>query len=122
MSAVIGQTGRSVLSEFIEHKVSHKRTVRYRIKRVKHGFLAEVIGPFHSALYGVCSFGVKQKQARKALARRLGNDYRYFGNMMLSAVDDVENIGRVDSRVRKDWIPGTPITLTTHDLVGCAGQ
>lgn len=119
---VIGQTGRTVLSDdMVQFKSSHKRTVRYWYKKVKHGFMAQVIGPFHSTLYGTCSFGTKRKSARKALKRRLASDYRYHGNMMLSAVDDADNVGKVDSRAF--WqVPGLSIAKTPTELIGSAGQ
>lgn len=123
MNRVIGQTGREPLSDTVlQFKSSRKKTVRYRYKKVGNGFLAEVIGPFHSTLYGVCSFGTKRKRARKALKRRLGNDYRYFGIMLLSAVDDADNVGMVDLRLWDQISSGRPITKTPGELIGSAGQ
>jgi hypothetical protein len=91
---VIGQTGKVVISDgIVWYKASKKRTVRYRYVKVKHGFRAEVIGPFHSALYGACSYGTSRKSAKAALERRLANDYRYFGCFLLSDTDSADITG-----------------------------
>lgn len=117
------QTGRTVLSDdVLQFKVSKKRTVRYRYKRVPNGFIAEVIGPFHSAFYGTCSFGTKQYRAKAALERRLGNEFGYIGCMLFSDVDDADNIGQVDLRLWDQICSGRPITKTSGELVGSAGR
>ena len=137
MAGVIGQTGRIVLSDdVIKFKASHKKTVRYRYvlmssvkvasdkgaDRTVCQWKAEVIGPFHSALYGACSFGPTRKRSKVALQRRLCNDYRYNGIMLLSAVDDADNVGNVDMRLWDQISSGRPITKTHGELVGNAGM
>jgi hypothetical protein len=134
---VIGQTGRTVLSDdVIQFKASHKKTVRYRTqlmssvkvatdnKRERTVCLwkAEVIGPFHSVLYGVCSYGSTKKRAKAALQHRLAADYRYIGIMLLSAVDDADNVGNVDLRLWDQVSSGRPIVKGHAELVGSAGM
>jgi len=137
MNNVMGQTGRVVLSDTVlQFKSGKKKTVRYRYvlvskikvpsdkggERVVRQWKAEVIGPFHSALYGVCSYGSTKKRSKAALHRRLMNDYRYFGVMLLSAVDDADNVGNVDLRLWDQISSGRPITKTAGELVGSAGM
>jgi len=113
-TAVIGQTGRMVLSGgkgkdgVVRYKISKRRCVRYRFQKVKHGWYAIVCGPFHSKLYGACAFAADKatidgkrrssasdtkKRARDALRRRLANSYGFLGNLLLSAVDDADTVG-----------------------------
>jgi hypothetical protein len=94
--AVIGQTGRCVLSaNQIHRKVSGKRTVRYQYQKVNRCWLAWVCGPFHSRMYGVCGFGTSRQWAKATLQRNLARDYRYLGNMIYSDVDESNNVGRI---------------------------
>jgi len=121
--AVMGQTGRVVLSDTVlQFKSARKKTVRYNYVRVENGWLAQVIGPFHSALYGTCSFATRKFRAKAALQRRLMNDYRYFGCMLFSDVDDADNVGNVDLRLWDQISSGRPITKTPGELIGTAGM
>ncbi len=125
MRKVIGQTGSVVLSDdTIQRQIDKKRTVRYRYQSIKCGvkthWLCEVIGPFHSALYGACSYGTKKTSAKAALIRRLANDYRYFGHLLFSDVDAGDSVGDVDFRTIADGTTSRPITKNV--LVGSAGQ
>lgn len=96
-NAVIGQTGRVVLSDdTIHRRLSTKRTVRYQYTRVGRRWMAWVCGPFHSPNYGVCSFGTKKIAAKEALQHRLACTYRYLGNIMFSDHDEADNVGIVD--------------------------
>ena len=138
MAGVIGQTGRVVLSDdVIQFKASHKKTVRYRyqlmssvkvatdnpkVDRTVCQWKAEVIGPFHSSLYGACSYGSTRKRSKAALQRRLMCDYRYNGVMLLSATDDADNVGNVDTRLWDQVSSGRPITKGFAELVGSAGM
>ena len=137
MAGVIGQTGRVVLSDdVIQFKASHKKTVRYRYKLISSVkvatdkkqdrtvcfWMAEVIGPFHSALYGACSYGSTRKRSKAALQRRLMCDYRYNGCMLLSATDDADNVGNVDMRLWDQVSSGRPIVKGFAELVGNAGM
>ena len=116
---VMGQTGKVVLSDDkIQYKLARKRTVRYNFMRVKYGWICIVLGPFHSATYGVCAFGTKKKTAKATLQRRLANDYRYIGKMLFSVVDEADNVGKVDNRVLSDCAQ-SPISIC--DAVGTAG-
>lgn len=120
---VIGQTGRTVLSDnVLQFKASQKKTVRYRYIRVPNGWLCQAIGPFHSVLYGTCAFATKKYRAKAALKRRLANDYRYIGCMLFSDVDDADNVGKVDLRLWDHISSGRPITKTSGELIGSAGQ
>lgn len=109
--AVIGQTGKVVLSDDAVHrKLSRKRTVRYQYKKLKEGFIAWVCGPFHSRTYGVSSYGAKKSLAKAALQRRLANDYGYIGHMMYSDVDESDIVGDVDFRLLDERTAASPIT------------
>lgn len=120
---VLAQTGRMVLSDTVlQFKSARKKTVRYNYVRVQHGWLCQVIGPFHSALYGTCSFATKKVRAKAAMKRRLMNDYRYFGHVLFSDVDDRDNVGKVDKRLWDQISSGRPITKTPGELIGSAGQ
>lgn len=118
---VIGQTGSCVLSdEKIQYKLSKKRTVRYWVRKLKSGFLAEVIGPFHSKLYGTCAYGTKRKTAKDALIGRLANDHNYIGTMLLSDTDESDTVGDFDRRLLDENAMARPIT--NNELVGSAGK
>jgi hypothetical protein len=119
--SVIGQTGKTVLSDnMIQFKASYKKTVRYRYQKMTHGWLAQVIGPFHSRLYGACSFGTLKRWAKVALKNRLGKEYGYIGTMLFSDVDTSDTVGEVDSRLLDEGQLAHPITL--GELIGQAGQ
>ncbi len=120
---VIGQTGRTVLSDsVIQFKSARNKTARYNYVKVPNGFLCQVIGPFHSALYGTCSFATRKVRAKAALQRRLMNDYRYFGCLLFSDVDDADNVGKVDLRLWDQISSGRPIIKTPGELIGTAGM
>lgn len=117
---VIGQTGRVVLSdEMIQYRTSKRRTVRYQYTRMKCGWIAWVCGPFHSQMYGVCSYGTKRASAKAALQHRLACDYRHNGKMMFSDVDEADNVGEVNPRLSDKNAMARPITFA--DAVGSAG-
>lgn len=131
MQAVIGQTGRIVLSdEKIQFKLSQKRTVRYRYEKCPLGYRAVVVGPFHSRTYGANSFGTKRTSAKKALQRRLAIDYNYIGIMLLSDSDDADNIGRsavelwhmANNNEREALRNAMARPISNHELCGSAGQ
>lgn len=110
-SAVMGQTGKVVLSDDkIQHKISHKRTVRYQYTQVKHGWNAWVCGPFHSRTYGACGFGTNRKRAKAALEANLADNYGYHGNTMFSDVDEADNVGIVEMRLLDPRTINCPIT------------
>lgn len=130
MQAVIGQTGSVVLSdEKTLFQVSQKRTVRYRWEKCHLGYRAVVVGPFHSRMYGVNSFGTNTKSAKKALRRRLGNDYNYVGILLFSGDDESDTIGLTRSelehrannveRARLKNAVARPIS--NHELCGASG-
>ncbi len=121
MRKVIGQTGSVVLSDdTIQRQRDEKRTLRYRYQKSRRGWLCEVIGPFHSVMYGACSYGTTRTSAKKSLIRRLGNRFGYLGRLMFSDVDEADNVGIVDSRTIADGTTSRPITKNV--LVGSAGQ
>lgn len=117
----IRQTGSMVLSDdgTIRYRGT-KRTVRYRYTKCGKGWLCEVIGPFHSAVYGACSYGTKRTSAKNALRLRLACDYGYYGRLLWSSVDAADNVGRVDLRLITEGTTARPIT--NNVLVGSAGQ
>lgn len=118
---VIGQTGTTILSdEKIQYKLSKKRTVRYRYEKVPCGYRAVVVGPFHSALYGACSFGTTKRAAKKALIGRLMTCYNYVGTMLFSDQDEWDTVCGVDYRLLDDNAMARPITV--HELVASAGR
>lgn len=118
---VIGQTGKTVLSDdMIKFKASYKKTVRYRYVKMTHGWLTQVIGPFHSRLYGACSFGTKKRRAKAALQGRLSSEYGYHGVMLFSDVDTSDTVGVVDFRLLDEGQTAHPITL--GELIGSSGQ
>lgn len=105
---VIGQTGSVQLSDAsVNRAVSQGRTARYSFMVLSYPsgrkcYLASVNGPFHSRTYGVTGFGVDKKSAKAALQRRLANDYRYFGSLMLSTHDTSDSVGVVNPRLLDD--------------------
>lgn len=120
---VIGQTGSGKIAlsdESIAYKMSQKRTARYRYERCGSGWIAVVIGPFHSRLYGANSYGTKRSVALDALKRSLANNYSYIGRLMLSAIDDADDIGRCDQRLLDVNVSARP--KTKHELCGASGQ
>lgn len=99
-SAVIGQTGKAVLSDnLIQYKGSRKRTVRYQYEQVGPIWLAWVCGPFHSRTYGACGFGINKPRAKAALQRNLAINYRYFGRLMFSVLDASDTVGIVGGAI-----------------------
>lgn len=99
-SAVIGQTGRAVLSDnLIQYKKSRKRTVRYQHEKVQQYWSAWVCGPFHSPTYGAHGFGITRARAKQSLYRNLANNHGYLGGMILSDVDESDTVGIVDPRL-----------------------
>lgn len=128
---VIGQTGKAVLSEgIVWYKVGKKRTVRYRYVKTAHGFRAEVIGPFHSVLYGACAYGTKRKSAKAALQRRLANSYGYFGCLMLSDIDSADATGlspaelyhKSNNETRKILFGTEARPISLQEAIGQAGM
>lgn len=116
-SAVIGQTGRTVLSDdLVKYKQSQKRTVRYQYAKMQHGWNAWVCGPFHSRTYGACSFGTNKARAKAALKRRLADNYNYIGHLMFSDVDDADNVGIVNDRLLDENTQPAPITFTDASM------
>lgn len=115
---VIGQTGSSVLSDNqVNRKLSRARTVRYKYQKMKCGFLCWVCAPFHSDKYGACSFGTSRIRAEAALQRNLVRNYRYFGNLLFSDVDESDNVGNVNPRLLDDSARNRPITQNDWDIL-----
>ena len=121
MDKVIGQTGKVVLSdEAINYKLSQKRTVRYRYVKCANLWRAEVIGPFHSALYGACSYGTTRTRAKASLKASLADNHNYIGFMIFSDFDEADNVGNVVERLLDANAMARPIT--NNELIGSAGQ
>jgi hypothetical protein len=91
---VVGQTGSTVLSnDAVYRKLSRARTARYRIKRQPGGYVAEIIGPFHSTLYGAHGPTTSKHRAKAALQTRLANNHGYHGCLILSDIDSADVVG-----------------------------
>lgn len=117
MNRVIGQSGKTVLSDgIVQYKKSKKRTVRYWYVKCGRFWLCQVIGPFHSALYGASGFGTTRKSAKKALVVQLANRFGYLGHLLFSDVDDADNVGVVDYRLAIENMAARPIMM--NDLCG----
>ena len=131
MQKVIGQTGRIVLSdEAIQYKLGKKRTVRYRYVKMGKRYRAEVIGPFHSALYGAMGFGGSRTSCKAALQRRLASRFGYIGCMMYSDVDEADTTAlsaveiwhRANNEQREALKNADSRPIRTWDSVAVAGQ
>lgn len=114
---VIGQTGSTALSvEKLMYKLAHKRTLQYWVRKLKiGGFKAEIIGPFHSRLYGACSYGTSRAVAKERLQDYLANEYGYLGRLSVSKTDDAE-------RVRYPTETTSDRPITKAEFTGSAGQ
>jgi hypothetical protein len=121
-SPVAGQTGKVVLSDgTLKYDKDRRRAVRYKFTKMgPNNWQAWVCGPFHSVLYGVCSFGTTKSRAKDSLQRRLANDYGFIGTMMLSADDEADKVGEVDCRLLDQRANAWPITRL--QACGSAGQ
>lgn len=113
-SPVVGQTGKGhkVLSDETRlYGRSKKRTVRYEFRGMgPNSWMASVIGPFDSLLYGACGFGGTKARAEKELRRNLADNYSYLGRMILSVTDDADSVGDVDTTLWDDRRDKGPIT------------
>lgn len=137
-NAVVGQTGRIVLSDHtLRYKIDKKRTIRFGFKKVKGGWMAQVTGPFHSRLYGVTGLGYcgpitaltaddkaceprklsgaeirkrAKTSAKAALKARLADDFGYIGHLMFSDHDEADNVGDPNPRLSEEGARNIPIT------------
>lgn len=112
MSHVIGQTGRSVLSdETIQYARDKRRTLKYWLHRSYRSgrWTVDIIGPFHSPMYGVCGSGSDKKTAMSDILRRLANEYGYIGRLMLSDIDESDTVGIVNRRLLSEGDKAIPI-------------
>ena len=123
---VIGQTGRVVLSDdAVWRKLTRKRTARYQYERVQCGWICWVCAPFHSPIYGANSFGTKRDRAKAALKEMLARNYRYFGHLLFSDVDDSDVIGlspvelwqRSNNEQRAELRRANPAPIIPNDVV-----
>lgn len=107
---VIGQTGSVVLSDdLVNRQQAQKRTIRYRYVQIKTlskttglyypGWLCEVIGPFHDAVYGIMCYGTTAPRSKGALKEYLSDNFGYHANLMLSDDDTSDTVGKVDRRL-----------------------
>jgi len=103
-----------------EYRTSLRRALRYRYVKMKVGYRAEVVGPFHSAMYGTCSFGTKRKSAKAALQRRLVCEFGFIGTLRIVGRDESDTVGIVNKALINENASGGPIGWT--DLVGKAGK
>ena len=107
---VIGQTGSVVLSDdLVNRQQAKKRTIRYRYVQIKtlskvtglyySGWMCEVIGPFHDAVYGTMCYGTTAPRSKAALKAYLSDNFGYHANLMLSDDDTSDTVGKVDRRL-----------------------
>jgi len=100
MQKVMGQTGSVVLSdETAAMAKSARQTARYRYVKMATMWRAEIIGPFHSRLYGACGIATSRERARARLIRTLANNHGYHGGIMLSDVDESDVVGQSSAEV-----------------------
>lgn len=100
MQKVMGQTGSVVLSDdAVVMAKNARKTARYRYVKMASGWRAEVIGPFHSRLYGACGIATSRERARTRLIRTLANNYDYHGCIMLSDVDESDVVGQSSAEI-----------------------
>lgn len=117
----MGQTGSIVLSdEMLQYKRDQKRTVRYRYEKSRFGYRAVVVGPFHSALYGVIGFGTTRQRAKVALKRNLSVRYNYHGIVLYSIHDEADSVGIIDPRLVNPMAVVRPIS--DYEACGSAGR
>ncbi len=101
-----------------DYRSSTKRAVRYMMIRMgRSSYRADIVGPFHSALYGVCGFGTTRARAKVALQRNLANNHGFIGSVLLTVNDEADNVG---VRYPNEMTPERPITIM--EAVGSAGQ
>lgn len=112
-----------VSTERCDYRSSTKRAVRYRYVAMFNStrqYRAEIIGPFHSALYGLCGFGTTKARAKAELKRNLANNHGFIGTMLVSDKDEADTVGLLD----RDLIDAhtSPCPISFQDLIGAAGQ
>lgn len=101
-----------------DYRSSTKRAVRYMIVRMgRNNYRADIVGPFHSTLYGVCGFGTTRAMAKVELKRNLANNYGFIGSVLLTTKDEADNVGVWYS---DEMTPERPITLL--EACGSAGR
>ncbi len=101
-----------------DYRSSTKRAVRYMMVRMGRGsYRANIVGPFHSLLYGMCGFGTTRKRAKAELQRNLANNHGFIGSVLLTDRDEADNVG---VRYPNEMTPERPITLM--EAVGSAGR
>ena len=114
----------SLSTEQGDYRSSTKRTVRYQYVTMSRTCIrqwrAEIIGPFHSALYGLCGFGTTKARAKAALKRNLANNHGFIGTMLVSDKDEADTVGLLDRDLIDAHTSACPISF--QDLVGAAGQ
>jgi hypothetical protein len=117
------------------YRAAKKRAVRYWYVltiRTKHGnrYRAEIVGPFHSRLYGTCSYGATKALAKARLKATLANDYGFLGTMLLANKDESDTVGlsasellRRTNNVQRKVLPhSSRRPISALEAVGSAGQ
>jgi hypothetical protein len=83
-------------------------------------YRAEVVGPFHSKLYGCCSFGRSKASAKARLKNNLARNFGFIGTMLLSDKDEADTVGYPDKDLIGPDTSASPISF--QELCGAAGQ
>lgn len=101
-------------------KFGRRCAVRYRYVKTCGLYRAEVIGPFHSKLYGACAFGRSKVSAKVRLKHQLERNFGFIGAMLLSDKDEADTVGYPDVDLVRPNASASPINH--QDLCGTAGQ
>lgn len=120
----------SVSNESTTYKSARKRAVQFWYVRVSAGYRAEVVGPFHSVLYGTCSFGRTRASAKARLKSNLARNHGFVGSMVLTNEDDADNVGlsiaevwrRANNIEREEMFATSTGPISFQELCGAAGQ
>jgi hypothetical protein len=107
-------------SEKNECGADKRRAVRFWYMKTPWGYRAEIVGPFHSKLYGMCAFGRSKVSAKAQLKSRLARNFGFIGTMLLSDKDEADTVGLPDRNATDSNTSACPITL--QELCGAAGQ
>lgn len=107
-------------SEKNEFSAATKRAVRFWYVKMGFGYRAEIVGPFHSQLYGACAFGRSKVSCKARLKQQLARNFGFIGSMLMSDRDEADTVGLPDLSHADPNVSASPITL--QELCGTAGQ
>ena len=113
-----------------DYRSARKRAVRYWYVKSGCGYRAEVVGPFHSRLYGTCGFGTNKIRAKARLKSNLANNYGFLGTMLLTDKDEADNVSmsaaeiwhRANNAEREALENADERPINAMECIGSAGQ